>query len=78
MNEFYQKKTYVLRKRTVEPIDLMFYAFSWHLTAWCQLRSQYQDFNLIRIICLNAVNEPFQKMKQMPLIDYMNMLSVNF
>lgn len=65
-------------KRTVEPIGLIFYAFSWHLIAWCHLRNQYRDFNLTRIICLKNLNEPFQKVNHMPLSDYMGMLPVNF
>ncbi|PWS27328.1 YafY family transcriptional regulator [Pedobacter yonginense] len=67
-----------ISKRTVEPIGLIFYAFSWHLIAWCHLRGQYRDFNLTRIICLNNRGEYFQKTDHMPLSEYMSMLPVNF
>lgn len=67
-----------ISKRTVEPIGLIFYAFSWHLIAWCHLRNQYRDFNLTRIICLKNLGESFQKVDHMPLSDYMSMLPVNF
>ncbi|MFC3561672.1 helix-turn-helix transcriptional regulator [Pedobacter jamesrossensis] len=65
-------------KRQVEPIGLIFYAFSWHLIAWCHFRNQYRDFNLTRIICLKNLEAPFLKTEHMPLSDYMSMLPVNF
>lgn len=65
-------------KRQVEPIGLIFYAFSWHLIAWCHFRKQYRDFNLTRIICLKNLQQSFLKTEHMPLSDYMNMLPVNF
>lgn len=65
-------------KREVEPIGLIFYAFSWHLIAWCHFRNLYRDFNLTRIICLKTLDKPFLKTEHMPLSDYMSMLPVNF
>ncbi|MCZ4224391.1 YafY family protein [Pedobacter sp. SJ11] len=64
--------------REVEPIGLIFYAFSWHLIAWCHFRNQYRDFNLTRIICLKTLDKPFLIIDHIPLSDYMNMLPVNF
>ncbi|GGI28307.1 helix-turn-helix transcriptional regulator [Pedobacter mendelii] len=65
-------------KREVEPIGLIFYAFSWHLIAWCHYRNQYRDFNLTRIVCLKNHQKPFLKTEHMPLSNYMSMLPVNF
>jgi len=65
-------------KRCVEPIGLIFYAFSWHMIAWCHFRNQYRDFNLTRIVCLKNLETPFSKPDHMPLSDYMSMLPVNF
>ena len=67
-----------LSKREVEPIGLIFYAFSWHLIAWCHFRNQYRDFNLTRIICLKNTGRSFEKSNHMQLSDYMKMLPVNF
>lgn len=67
-----------ISKRQVEPIGLIFYAFSWHLIAWCHFRNQYRDFNLTRIICLKNPEKSFLKTEHMPLSDYMSMLPVNF
>lgn len=67
-----------LSVREVEPIGLIFYAFSWHLIAWCHYRKQYRDFSLIRIICLKNEEKAFLKTDHMPLSDYMSLLPVNF
>lgn len=67
-----------ISKRLVEPIGLIFYAFSWHLIAWCHFRNDYRDFNLNRIICLKTLEQSFLKAEHMPLSDYMSMLPVNF
>jgi predicted DNA-binding transcriptional regulator YafY len=74
----YKNAKEVTSKRCVEPIGLIFYAFSWHLIAWCHFRNQYRDFNLTRIICLKNLETPFSKTDHMPLSDYMSMLPVNF
>lgn len=74
----YKNAKEVASKRCVEPIGLIFYAFSWHLIAWCHFRNQYRDFNLTRIICLKNLETPFSKTDHMPLSDYMSMLPVNF
>ncbi|RZK14904.1 MAG: YafY family transcriptional regulator [Pedobacter sp.] len=67
-----------ISKREVEPIGLIFYAFGWHLIAWCHFRNQYRDFNLIRIISLHILDQPFIKTEHMPLSEYMSMLPVNY
>ncbi|SFH30253.1 helix-turn-helix transcriptional regulator [Pedobacter insulae] len=65
-------------KREVEPIGLVFYAFHWHLIAWCHLRNEYRDFKLNNIINVNCTDIPFRKMEHMPISDYMKLLPVNF
>jgi len=51
--------------RKVEPIGLCNYSSRWHLFAWCQLRNDYRDFRLDRILSLRAIDEYF-KGKQHP------------
>ncbi|WP_316806054.1 YafY family protein [Pedobacter agri] len=65
-------------RREVEPIGLIFYAFSWHLIAWCHVRNQYRDFNLTRIVLLHLTDKSFLKTDHMPLNDYMNLLPVSY
>jgi len=59
--------------RKVEPIGLCNYSSRWHLFAWCQLRQDYRDFRLDRILALHPVDEYF-KGKQHPSIkEYMQL-----
>ena len=59
----YKNKNEVVSKRDVEAIGLVFYAFSWHLVAWCHLRQEYRDFKLVRILRVRDKNLPFFKNK---------------
>jgi len=57
-------------ERIVEPIGLVFYAFSWHMIAYCQLRKEYRDFKVLRIQNLKMTETPFQVKKHIPLGEY--------
>lgn len=65
-------------QRQVEPIGLVFYAFNWHLIAWCNLRNEYRDFRVSRILKVTDTNLPFKKAEHMELNDYMKTLPVNY
>ncbi|RZK82693.1 MAG: YafY family transcriptional regulator [Pedobacter sp.] len=65
-------------KRQVEPIGLIFYAFNWHLIAWCHLRAEYRDFRVSRIETIKCLDTPFKKTDHMQLSDYMKFLPVNY
>ncbi|MNJ85465.1 HTH domain protein [compost metagenome] len=65
-----------LLQRTVEPIGLVFYAFSWHLIAYCQLRKDYRDFKIGRIKELRKTMNPFEVSKHISLSEYK--LPVNY
>ena len=65
-------------QRKVEAIGLIFYAFSWHLIAWCHLRNEYRDFKLTNIISVKCTEVPFQKPEHMHVSEYMKILPVNF
>jgi predicted DNA-binding transcriptional regulator YafY len=65
-------------KREVEPIGLIFYAFNWHLIAWCHLRNEYRDFRVSRIEKIRCLEVPFRKVNHMKLSDYMKFLPVNY
>jgi predicted DNA-binding transcriptional regulator YafY len=60
----------------IEPIGLVFYAFSWHLIGFCQLRGDYRDFNVERIKELRNINLPFKITSHISLSDYK--LPVNY
>jgi predicted DNA-binding transcriptional regulator YafY len=65
-------------KREVESIGLIFYAFSWHLIAWCHKRKAYRDFKVSRIIKINTMEQSFKKSSHIPLSEYMKELPVNY
>lgn len=57
-------------ERIIEPIGIVFYAFSWHLIAYCHLRHDYRDFKLSRIDQLDATEHPFEIDPHIALNDY--------
>lgn len=65
-------------KRYIEPIGLIFYALSWHVIAWCHMRSEYRDFKISRIVSLKDTAKPFTKKDHMELNDYMKLLPVAY
>lgn len=64
--------------RQAEPVGLIFYAFSWHLIAWCHLRKDYRDFKVSRIIDLKDTGLPFKISDHITLNDYMKNLPVDY
>ncbi len=65
-------------KRILEPIGLIFYAFSWHLIAWCELRKDYRDFKVPRIIHIRELEVPFKNQTHMGIGEYMKELPVDY
>lgn len=59
-----------ISRRQVEAIGLVFYAFSWHMIAWCHLREEYRDFKVPRIRSINDMSVPFRKSNHIKLSDY--------
>ncbi len=64
--------------RKIEPIGLIFYAFSWHLIAWCHLRGDYRDFRVSRILGIRNLQTPFTVQDHMELKDYLKNLPVGY
>lgn len=57
-------------RRRVEPIGLVFYAFSWHMIGWCHLRGEYRDFKVSRIEKIRDSGMPFEKKQHIALGEY--------
>ncbi|RYD57166.1 MAG: YafY family transcriptional regulator [Sphingobacteriales bacterium] len=64
--------------RKIEAIGLVFYAFGWHVIAWCHLRGEYRDFKVSRITHIRSLEQPFVKNDHMELNEYMKMLPVGY
>lgn len=65
-------------RRHLEPIGLVFYAFAWHLIAWCELRSDYRDFKIDRIVRINNNGKAFSKKDHLELNEYIKNLPVDY
>lgn len=74
----YKRKDEVISRRLVEPIGLVFYAFSWHLIGWCHVREAYRDFKVSRILRVCNTGKTFQKKEHISLSEYMQLLPVDF
>ena len=74
----YKNNKSEVSKRRIEPIGLVFYAFSWHLIAWCHLRSEYRDFKVTRILRIKNTGEPFSIQDHLELADYLKQLPVAY
>lgn len=74
----YKNNKEELSKRNIEPIGLIFYAFSWHLIGFCHLRNEYRDFKISSILNIYCTNLPFKIAEHMLLKDYMKLLPVNY
>jgi predicted DNA-binding transcriptional regulator YafY len=61
--------------RKVEPIGLCNYSSRWHLFAWCQMRQDYRDFRLDRIISLRPSSEFFKGKKHLSIGEYMQQVN---
>ena len=74
----YQNNSDEVSKRLVEAVGLIFYAFNWHLIAWCHMRNDYRDFRVSRILKIRNTSEPFRKKDHINVNDYMKGLPVNY
>jgi predicted DNA-binding transcriptional regulator YafY len=61
--------------RKTEPIGLYYYGATWHLIAWCQLRSDYRDFRVDRISGLNILEENFNADAHPSLKEYIDQIA---
>ena len=63
-------------QRSVEPIGLVFYNFTWHLVGWCQLRQAYREFRVSRVQQLTATAQPFTNPAPLSLSAYLARLNL--
>jgi predicted DNA-binding transcriptional regulator YafY len=63
-------------QRSVEPIGLVFYNFTWHLVGWCQLRQAYRQFRVSRVQQLTATSLPFTNPALLSLPAYLASLNL--
>ncbi|HRO48472.1 YafY family protein [Agriterribacter sp.] len=78
LNIEYQNLRDEVSSRAVEPIGLVFYAYNWHMIAWCWWRNDYRDFRASRILKLSSAGTAFRKEAHTDLNEYMKLLPVNY
>ena len=74
----YQNNNEEISKREVEAIGLIFYAYNWHLIAWCHMRNDYRDFRVSRILRVRDTQSVFRKTDHIDINDYMKGIPVNY
>lgn len=74
----YRNNKEEVSNRELEPIGLIFYAFSWHLIGWCHLRQDYRDFKVASIMKAKNTGDPFTKTDHISLNEYSKLLPVDY
>jgi predicted DNA-binding transcriptional regulator YafY len=57
-------------ERTVRPLGLFFWGYTWSLTAWCEMRTDFRSFRLDRIDNLRMLEDRFVDEPGKTLDDY--------
>lgn len=61
-------------ERNIEPIGIYFTEGYWHLIAYCQLRNDYRDFRIDRVIALDTTSQTFKR-RDLTLQDYLRQIT---
>jgi predicted DNA-binding transcriptional regulator YafY len=63
-----------ITRRKIEPIGLLYYASAWHLIGWCQLRKDYRDFRLSRMLAITLDDTNFNPASHPSIREYLDRL----
>jgi predicted DNA-binding transcriptional regulator YafY len=55
----YRDSEEAITVRTVRPLALAFFGYTWMLSAWCELRNDFRNFRLDRVEEMNLLDEHF-------------------
>ena len=67
----YQREDEEESDRTILPLGAFFWGRSWTLTAWCELRNDFHNFRLDRVLELRTLDETFTDEPGRTLRDYL-------
>jgi len=67
----YQRENGAVSDRTILPLGAFFWGRSWTLTAWCELRNDFRNFRLDRVVELTPLGETFSDTPGRTLRDYL-------
>lgn len=57
-------------QRTIHPLGLFFWGHTWSLLAWCELRGEFRNFRLDRMLDLDVSPETFEEVPGRRLEDF--------
>ncbi len=60
--------------RVVNPLALYFWGRVWTLTSWCQLRMEFRNFRIDRMVCVRSLEVHFTDEKGRTLNDYIALM----
>jgi len=63
--------------RRIRPLGLFFWGYAWSLGAWCELRNDFRNFRLDRIVDCKVLDERFADEEGRRLADYLRAMSAN-
>jgi predicted DNA-binding transcriptional regulator YafY len=59
--EYFANHSQESTTRLVEPVGIFLLATAWHLIAYCQLRKDYRNFRIDRVVHIEETNQFFEK-----------------
>ena len=67
---YYERRDGELSERKVKPLGLFFWGHVWTLASWCELRNEFRNFRLDRILNIDIRAEVFTNVAGQTLADY--------
>jgi predicted DNA-binding transcriptional regulator YafY len=64
-----------ITQRRIRPLGLFFWGYAWSLGAWCELRNDFRNFRLDRIVTCTVFDERFADETGKRLADYLRAMS---
>jgi len=70
----YRREDGLETDRTIRPLGAFFWGRSWTLTAWCELRNDFRNFRLDRILRIEQTSDAFEDEAGQGLRDYLRLI----
>ena len=72
----YAREDKTMSARKVRPLSLFFWGDGWTLGAWCELRNDFRNFRLDRMVRLRVTEEAIEDVAGTRLADYLRKMEV--
>jgi len=74
----YRRADGICSERTVHPLGLFFWGYTWCLAGWCELRDEFRTFRVDRIQSVEVLQEAFETIEGRTLADYIKKTEEDF